>query len=170
MSNCQFEHHLKPDNKTAKSFAIWARWQHTFITFNQLMISKAQLLNELNNNTYVILKPSAIAGIGVFALRDIPKGCRKIFSAPDKNDKWITVPRAEVESLSLSIQFLIGNYCLFDDENYFVPDHGFKKVDLCLFLNHGDDPNVFSINEGEYFEAVRDIAEGEELLLYYGAE
>ncbi|MEJ7645764.1 MAG: SET domain-containing protein-lysine N-methyltransferase [Chryseolinea sp.] len=131
------------------------------------MISKEQLLHELSNNTYVILRPSPIAGIGVFALRDIPKGTRSMFSAPHREDRWISVPKEEVKMLSESIQFLIGNYCLFDDENYFVPDHGFKKVDLCLFLNHGDDPNVISINDGEYFEAIKEIAEGEELLLYY---
>jgi len=134
------------------------------------MITKGQLLHELTNNTYVILKPSPIAGIGVFALRDIPKGSRNIFSAPDPTDKWITVPKLEVETLPDSIQHLIGNYCLFDEENYFVPDHGFKKVDLCLFLNHADEPNVISINDGEYFEALGDIAEGEELLLYYPEE
>ena len=139
-------------------------------SINLPMISKAELLHELTNNTYIILKPSPIAGIGVFALRDIPKGCRTMFSAPKETDKWITVPKTDVETLSPAIQFLIGNYCLFDDENYFVPDHGFKQVDLCLFLNHGDEPNVISINDGEYFEAVRDIAEGEELLLYYGVE
>jgi len=36
---------------------------------------KQQLLDELINTTYVMLKPSPIAGIGVFAIRDIPKGC-----------------------------------------------------------------------------------------------
>jgi SET domain-containing protein len=134
------------------------------------MITKAQLLHELVNNTYVILRPSAIAGIGVFALRDIPKGCRDMFSAPDPNDKWIKVPKKEVDTLPEPIQFLIGNYCLFDDNNYFVPDYGFKKVDLCLFLNHSDEPNVKSIEEGNYFEAIRDIREGEELFIYYGAD
>jgi SET domain-containing protein len=131
------------------------------------MISKAELIEELSNNTYIMLKPSPIAGVGVFAIRDIPKGCRSMFSAPKPTDRWIKIPKPEVERLSPSIQFLIGNYCLFDEESYFVPDHGFKQVDLCLFLNHSDEPNVVSINDGEYFEAVRDIGEGEELLLYY---
>lgn len=134
------------------------------------MISKPDLLNELVNNNYVVLRPSPVAGIGVFALRDIPKGCRDMFSKPDPSDNWIKVPLAEVEKLPDHARFLIWNYCLFDDEHYFVPDHGFKKVDLCLFLNHSDDPNVKSVDEGAYFETLRDIKEGEELFLYYGAE
>ena len=134
------------------------------------MINKLDLLNEIINNTYVVLRPSAVAGIGVFALRDIPSGCRDIFSKPHADDNWIKVPHAEVEQLPQHAKFLIWNYCLFDDENYFVPDNGFKKVDLCLFLNHSDTPNLKSFDGGDYFEAIRDINAGEELFIYYGAD
>jgi SET domain-containing protein len=134
------------------------------------MTSKLDLLNEVINNTYVVLKPSSVAGVGVFALRDIPKGCRDMFSKPNPGDNWIKVPLAEVEKLPEHAKFLIWNYCLFDDENYFVPDYGFKKLELCLFLNHSDTPNLKSIDEGDYFEAIRDIAAGEELFIYYGAD
>jgi SET domain-containing protein len=131
-------------------------------------MSKAALLAELSNNTYVMLQPSPIAGIGVFAIQDIPKGCRDMFSKPDVNDKWITVSKKEVAVLPAHAQFIVGNYCLYDDENYFIPDDGFKKIDVSLFLNHADTPNIISINDGDYFEAVRDIKAGEELLLDYG--
>ena len=63
---------------------------------------------------------------------------------------------------------LIENYCLYDAENYFVPDYGFKKMDLVNFLNHSDTPNVISINDGEFFEAIRNIKQGEELFIDYG--
>ncbi|MBC7688826.1 MAG: SET domain-containing protein, partial [Aquabacterium sp.] len=63
---------------------------------------------------------------------------------------------------------LVETYCLYDEANYFVPEHGFKKMDLVNFLNHSDQPNVISINDGEYFEAIKDIAAGEELLVDYG--
>jgi SET domain-containing protein len=131
-------------------------------------MSKAALLAELSNNTYVLLQPSPIAGIGVFAIQDIPKGCRDMFSKPDVNDKWITVSKQEVDALPAHAQFIVGNYCLYDDENYFIPDDGFKKIDVSLFLNHADTPNIISINDGDYFEAIRDIKAGEELLLDYG--
>jgi SET domain-containing protein len=41
-------------------------------------------------------------------------------------------------------------------------------VDLVIYLNHSNTPNVISINEGEFFEAIRDISAGEELLVDYG--
>jgi SET domain-containing protein len=131
-------------------------------------MTKEELLRELMHDTYVMLRPSPIEGIGVFAIRDIPKGTRTIFSKPNPNDKWIPVSKEEVSKMPAHAQHIITNYSLYDEENYFIPDHGFKKVDICLFLNHSEQPNVISIDDGDYFEATRDIAAGEELLIDYG--
>jgi len=131
-------------------------------------MTKAELLSELSNNTFVMLKPSPIEGVGVFAVRDIPMGCRQMFSKPDAAEEWMTIPKKEIETLPAHAQFLVGNYCLYDEDNYFIPAQGFKKMDVSLFLNHSDNPNIISINDGDYFEAVRDISSGEELLIDYG--
>ena len=50
-------------------------------------MTKLELLNELADNTWVMVRPSAIEGIGVFALRDIPKGCRSMFSRAGEEDE-----------------------------------------------------------------------------------
>lgn len=132
-------------------------------------MDKATLLKELAGNTYVIIRPSPVEGIGVFAIRDIPKGCRNMFTDPQlEKEDWITIPRSEVEQLPAHARHLVETYCLYDADNYFVPENGFKKMDFVNFLNHSDQPNVLSINDGEYFEALKDIAAGEELLVDYG--
>ncbi|HMD00716.1 MAG TPA: SET domain-containing protein [Ferruginibacter sp.] len=132
-------------------------------------MTKEQLLKELNDDTWVMIRPSPVEGIGVFAIRDIPQGCTTMFSKPDPvHDEWITVPRSDVEQLPQHAKALIENYCLYDDDNYFIAEYGFKKMDLVNFLNHSDTPNIRSVNEGEYFEALRDILAGEELLIDYG--
>lgn len=131
-------------------------------------MNKAELLAELTASTYVMLKPSAIEGIGVFAMVDIPKGCRQMFSKPDITEEWVTLSYEEVAALPPHAKFMVENYCLFDERNYFVPGNGFKKIDLSLFLNHADTPNIISINDGDYFEAIRNIEAGEELLVDYG--
>lgn len=131
-------------------------------------MTKEKLLTELCNYTYVMLRPSALGGVGVFAIRDIAKGCCDMFSQPDPADQWITLTKAEVETLPAAAQFMVQNYCLYDSEQYFVPAHGFKKMDVSLYLNHADTPNIRSINDGDYFEALRDIKAGEELLIDYG--
>ena len=128
-------------------------------------MTKEKLLEELAQETYVALKPSAVHGIGVFAIADIPKGCRTMFS---KNvGEWIKLPIAEVEKLPEHSRSLVETYCLFDDEHYYVPDYGFKLMDLVNYLNHSSSPNVRSVNDGEYFEALSDIPAGAELFINY---
>jgi SET domain-containing protein len=129
-------------------------------------MNKEALLKELANSTYVMIKPSPLHGIGVFAIRDIPKGTQNIFSKGVGD--WIKVSKEEVEALPQHSKDLIENHCLFDEDFYFIPDYGFKLVDLVIYLNHSETPNVISLNDGEEFEAIRDIAIGEELLVDYG--
>jgi SET domain-containing protein len=102
----------------------------------------------------------------VFAIRPIPRGCRTIFSKDQ--GEWIKLPITEVELLPAYSRELIETYCLFDEEHYFVPDYGFKLMDLVNYLNHSNNPNIISVNDGEEFEALRDIETGEELMLDYG--
>lgn len=129
-------------------------------------MNKQQLLHELAHDTYAMLKPSTLHGIGVFAIRDIPSGTRTIFSK--EQGDWITVSRQEVDALPQHTKQLVENHCLYDDENYFLPSYGFKLMDLAVYLNHSENPNLVSINDGEYFEAIKDIQSGEELLIDYG--
>jgi SET domain-containing protein len=129
-------------------------------------MNKEALLKELANSTYVMIQPSPLHGIGVFAIRDIPKGTSNIFSKGVGD--WIKVSKEEVDALPQHSKDLIENHCLFDEDFYFIPDYGFKLVDLVIYLNHSETPNVISLNDGEEFEAIRDIANGEELLVDYG--
>ena len=129
-------------------------------------MNKEALLKELANSTYVMIKPSPLHGIGVFAIRDIPKGTSNIFSKGVGD--WIKVSKEEVEALPQHSKDLIENHCLFDEDFYFIPDYGFKLVDLVIYLNNSETPNVISLNDGEEFQAIRDIAIGEELLVDYG--
>ncbi|MGZ5220616.1 MAG: SET domain-containing protein [Chitinophagaceae bacterium] len=129
-------------------------------------MTKDELIKELSKETYVALKPSAVHGIGVFAIVDIPKGSRNLFSKNVGN--WIKLPIATVEKLPDHSRSLIETYCLYDDEHYFVPDYGFKVMDLVNYLNHSSSPNVISVNDGEYFEALVDIPRGTELMVNYG--
>ena len=128
-------------------------------------MTSEELLKELQQDTYIMLKPSLTHGIGVFAIKNIPKGCRTIFSKEE--DEWIKVPITEVEKLPAHSRNLVETYCLYDDEYYFVPGYGFKRMDMVLYLNHSSASNVTSVNNGEQFEALRDIKAGEELFVNY---
>ena len=128
------------------------------------MITKDQLLSELLD-TYVQLRPSAVAGIGVFAIRDIPQGCRSMFSVD--SGEWIKVFKSDIAKLPNAIQLVVQQYCTFDREYFYIEKTGFKKMDLCCFVNHSDVPNIAPVEDGKYFEASRDILMGEELFIDY---
>lgn len=130
-------------------------------------MTKDELLNELQNHTWIAIRPSPVEGIGVFALRDIPAGTRGLFSKGV--GEWIPVSKKEVASLPDHARALIENYCLYDEENYFIADYGFKVMDLVNYLNHSESPNLISIRDGEDFETTRLIRSGEELFIDYGS-
>ena len=39
---------------------------------------------------------------------------------------------------------------------------------MANYLNHSHNPNIISVMEGTWFEAIRDIKAGEELFVNYG--
>ena len=129
-------------------------------------MTKQELLHELQHQTYIALKPSATHGIGVFAIRDIPKGTRNIFSKDNGN--YISLSFAEVEQLPPHAKDFIETYYLYDEQQYYIPAHGCKVMDMANYLNHSSLPNIISVEEGRWFEATRDIKEGEELFVNYG--
>jgi len=129
-------------------------------------MTREELLKELSEETFITLKPSPVHGIGVFALRDIPKGCKTLFSR--NVGEWIRVPISDIDQLPDQTRNMVETYCLYDETHYYLPDYGFKVMDLVNYLNHSSTPNVISVNDGEYFESLREIKEGEELLVNYG--
>ena len=137
-----------------------------YIRFTKHLMTKDQLLQELAHEMQIALQPSGIHGIGVFAITAIPKGCKTIFSGNAVD--WIPISFEESEQLPAHVKEFIETYYLYDDKNYFIPDHGCKVMDMANYLNHSSTPNIISENEGEYFETLREIKKGEELLVDYG--
>jgi len=125
-------------------------------------------------DTYITLKPSPIDGVGVFAIRDIPKGISPFLIAREKKNNpsgpvegYIDLPKEDFKSLPKEVQEHIKTYCTKSNGLYNVPIAGFKIVDMVQFLNDSKTPNIISINDGVRFEAIRDIKTGEELTIDY---
>ena len=117
-------------------------------------------------NTVIGLAPSPIHGIGVFALAEIPAGKTDLFSP--MADEWPGVPLAAIDALPAHVRKLIDTYCLRDEGTVYLPPNGFTIIDLVVYLNHSDTPNLRQIDGGSSFVTLRDIAAGEELLIDYG--
>jgi len=116
-------------------------------------------MNHLLQTVFCTLKPSSIHGVGVFAIRDIPKGTQVIFEY--ERVETVELTEQEFESLPIEIQEEILPRTIFiKDEPLIFLDPN-SAADFRSFMNHSDNPNT----NGKV--ALRDIAKGEELTENY---
>ena len=116
-------------------------------------------IGELNNTVWATLKPSLIQGIGVFAIRDIPKGTKITdHSVYDDPKEIFAIHVKDFDKIEPSIRKLILDRYMFPEEAnvlcFYSPN---RDANLRSFMNYAEDPNT----DGEY--ALRDIKEGEEI-------
>lgn len=122
-------------------------------------MNKEELFNSFRNNIYCRIKPSPIHGVGVFAIRDIPKGIDPFIGAPE--EEYVGFTPEEIEGLDLAVIRMVKDFCFFKDGQYWCSPHGFNNLDIVYFINHSDDPNLETV--GEHFFTNRVIKKGEEL-------
>ena len=129
------------------------------------MSIKEGILQSLKN-TNCRIKPSPIEGVGVFAIKDIPKGTKLFIGSPEKTFEAISVDELtdyEPEVVEMVKGFFASN----EDGKYWIPEGGLNAIDISFFLNHSENPNVTTTAEGDTFYAARDIVKGEELTSNY---
>lgn len=115
-----------------------------------------------HDDVHARLGVSAIHGIGVFAIVPIKAGVR-LFGP--ETDEIQPVPAALVEELPARLRQLYEDFCVPAGGAYFAPA-SFNQLTIAWYLNHGEKPNV-ACTQDEGFITLRDIAEGEELLIDY---
>lgn len=124
---------------------------------------RKKLLDNLSN-TYCRLKPSG-HGIGVFAIRNIPKNtnpylnCRKV--------RWFKFNKKEIAKLPQEISQMIEEDYGHDGEYNYIPYHGLNGNDISFYHNHSLRPNIITIDRGQTFITIQKIKKGEELLANY---
>lgn len=129
------------------------------------MITKKQILDYLKNDVYVRVGLSKIHGVGLIAVRDIPKGIN-----PFKNlfePETCNLTEEDLKDVPKQVVKMVYDYFGVEDGKVLVPETGMNPLDLLHFINHSEDANVKALNEGWIFETTRDIREGEELTSNY---
>lgn len=116
------------------------------------------MIEYLNNTVWATLRPSE-HGIGVFAIRDIPKGTQITdHSTRSRNDGVVCVHVDAFPKIHPEIRKLILDRTMFPkDEKLLVFPSPNSEQTLRSFMNHSDTPN----SDGEI--TLRDIKEGEEI-------
>jgi len=117
-----------------------------------------------HEGVYTRLGSSKIHGVGVFAIRDIPKGA-SVFVDDDADIVW--VDKKDIEGLSSAIRRFYDDFAIIKGNSYGCPI-SFDKLTNSWFLNDSKEPNVAPDEEYRFY-AIRDIKEGEELTADYDA-
>ena len=125
---------------------------------------KERLHEHLRNEVYCKLGVSKIHGVGVFALRDIPKGTKPLKSMVTNKEKKFS--RTELKDVPGSVRKHLSDFCLVEGGRVFVPRIGMNAVNISTYLNHSKTPNLF-FNDEDELEAMFDIGRGMELTIDY---
>ncbi len=126
--------------------------------------TQKKLLEHLHSEVYCKLGVSPIHGIGVFAVRDIPKGIYPLKSY--LRIKEIDISKKLIKDLPKGVRQQIDTFCYYDKKKVSIPTIGLNSFDVAVYLNHSKTPNL-RFKKAGVLVSLREIAEGEELFIDY---
>jgi len=130
-----------------------------------MKVSKQKVINSLKN-TYCRLKASKIEGVGVFAIRDIPKGENPFYGI--KKQKWVKFNISDLEKIDKEIMPLIDSFFVIKKNGtVYISESGLNGMDISYFLNDSKKPNLKTTDDGTNFKTLKKIKKGEELTVAY---
>ena len=129
-------------------------------------------ISYIKNHVFVKLKPSKLQGVGVFALRDIPKDTY-IFQEWLGETNRYPIQESELEQLPKELYLHIKDIFLYspdfpkDTNTYITLTNGCHWVYTTpyYFVNSGGDKSNI---DKDTLKTTRDIKRGEEILSNYG--
>lgn len=140
---------------------------------------KLLMIHHLQHHVHARLGKSNF-GVGVFAIRDIPRGMpifdnllTKCANYRPVSIRNVNVKKINSGSKSGAIESLLADFFLQKGEqiNYPVPVYGPNSIDTSFYLNHSDKPNLEITYPAEcdmsVYVAARNIEAGEELSIDY---
>lgn len=128
-----------------------------------MRLTKKLLLSFLKNEIYVRVKPSPIHGVGLFAVRDIPKGENPFRSLV--KTRYYKIHESDLADFPTEVAKMINDYCSGDKGYIYIPVTGLNPLELGHFINHSDNPNVITVDDGDNFQTTRLIRKGEEVVV-----
>lgn len=129
-----------------------------------MAIDKARILKHLQTEVYCRLGISPVHGIGVFAIKDIPKGAKPLVSLI--KIKEYSFSKREINKLSASVRKEIRMFCYYDNDEYLIPSIGLNVMNMAFYMNHSKTPNVKYLKNNDIV-ALRKIKANEELFFDY---
>lgn len=130
--------------------------------------SVKRVIKSLEKEVFTRIGVSKIHGVGVFAVKPIPKGCNPFYET--RSADFIAVPVKNVTTnprICDGVKQMVNDFAPEVDGAYYLPQYSLNELGTGFYLNHSDSPNMQAVNDGEDFIALRDIEVGEELTVDY---
>lgn len=116
-----------------------------------------EAISMLNDIACIKLAPSSIHGVGVFAIRDIPKG-KKLYM--DAIPNALDIPYSEFSRLLPEVvDIVLGQFPQIVNGSHFL----YPATRFLTYVNHSEDPNY----DAKEDITLRDIKAGEEITENY---
>ena len=135
---------------------------------------KKNFIKNLQNDIYCRIQSSKTHGVGVFAIRDIPKGVNPFKTTYGKCSSYkpITIDQKELKNVSKTIINMLDDFIGIDEDNkYRVPIKGLNSLDISFYMNHRENNNVDIIEDKKcdftIFITNKVIKKGNELFINY---
>ena len=129
-----------------------------------MLNTKKKILQHLNSEVFCRLGVSPIHGIGVFAVRDIPKGAHPLKSYV--RIKEIDVSKQEIKKLPRGVRDQIDTFCYYDKKSVSIPTIGLNTFDMAIYLNHSKKPSLRFKKNGT-LETLHAVKKGDEMFIDY---
>ena len=128
------------------------------------------LIDHLKNDIYCRIGVSSINGVGVIAIKDIPKGTNPFKNLSNKKDTIVTLYDNNLKDIDSNVVKLVKDF-FGNNGHYDVLYDGPNCINISYYMNHSTKPNVSILpsNSYEYCDFITNtfIKKGVELTINY---
>lgn len=135
-----------------------------FEKFTKDESSHSDIVNSIMNDSYVQLKPSNVCnGVGVFALRMIPKNTI-LFTDVESDSNLISWDN--LKYVDKQVLNYLNSMCNTSESGVYL-NRTINNINVSYYVNHSSEPNLFHDLVNDQYITIVDINAGEELLCTY---
>jgi SET domain-containing protein len=135
-------------------------------------MERQNLLKNLQKDVYARIECSKIHGVGVVAIKDIPKGTNP-YKRSSTAHKDVGISDKYIEKLKPEVKKMVHDFFQKEDDGkWYLPQAGLNSIDVSFYMNHSDKPNIKVTDAKERFvtfRAAHNIKKGDELTINYNS-